>query len=153
LFAFIQADLNSYRPKFENGFGFPDAGPSFESAEPRFPKSLYLIRPLFTSYELNPVALTAQENVPIPEGLDLDAWFVPPPPEPIIQINTDADGGIEKKKTKKGKKGKGREVNGGTSKSSGKKKVKEEGSGVVLAPIEPEVETVEERAEKERVRI
>jgi AP-3 complex subunit delta-1 len=32
---------------------------------------------------LNPVAATAQGKVPIPEGLDLDAWINEPPPAPV----------------------------------------------------------------------
>ena len=36
---------------------------------------------VFFAGELNPVALKAQKKVPIPEGLDLDAWINEPPPE------------------------------------------------------------------------
>ncbi|KAJ7897229.1 Adaptor protein complex AP-3 delta subunit [Mycena olivaceomarginata] len=101
LFAFIQADLNAYKPKpVDNPFA--EAASSFDpigTAEPRFPKSLYLIQPLHEVYELNPVALAAQASVPIPDGLDLDAWI-----------------------------GKGKEVNGAKAKN-GKKKHKEEGNG------------------------
>ncbi|CAG8646048.1 270_t:CDS:2, partial [Paraglomus occultum] len=35
---------------------------------------------LFFAYELNPVAPKAQKKVPIPAGLDLDAWINEPPP-------------------------------------------------------------------------
>ncbi|CAI2181272.1 3859_t:CDS:10 [Funneliformis geosporum] len=38
------------------------------------------LSPLFFSYELNPVAPKAQKKVPIPEGLDLDAWINEPLP-------------------------------------------------------------------------
>jgi len=111
---------------------------------------LYLIGPLFTIYELNPVALTAQASVPVPEGLDLDAWIVPPPKD--VVANGWADDGDEagRRQTKKSKKGKGKEVNGAKAKST-KKKLKAEGDGVVLTPAEPDVETVDERAERERV--
>ena len=34
--------------------------------------------PIFFSGELNPVASKAQKKVPIPEGLDLDAWINEP---------------------------------------------------------------------------
>ena len=34
--------------------------------------------PVFFSGELNPVASKAQKKVPIPEGLDLDAWINEP---------------------------------------------------------------------------
>ena len=36
---------------------------------------------LFFADELNPVAPKAQKKVPIPEGLDLDAWINEPPSE------------------------------------------------------------------------
>ncbi|CAG8678163.1 2966_t:CDS:10, partial [Racocetra fulgida] len=36
---------------------------------------------LFFSYELNPVAPKAQKKVPVPDGLDLDAWINEPLPE------------------------------------------------------------------------
>jgi hypothetical protein len=39
------------------------------------------LSPLFFSFELNPVAPKAQKKVPIPEGLDLDAWINEPLPE------------------------------------------------------------------------
>lgn len=118
-------------------------------AEPRFPKSLYLIQPLYSSYGLNPVATNAQASVPIPDGLDLDAWIVPPPPEPVSQLD-------EERKLKKSKKGKGKEVNGTKSKNGKKKKHRENDddseNGVVLTPALVEVESAEERAERERVR-
>jgi len=37
---------------------------------------------VFFAGELNPVAPKAQRKVPVPEGLDLDAWINEPPPEP-----------------------------------------------------------------------
>ncbi|VDO08075.1 unnamed protein product [Rodentolepis nana] len=51
--------------------------------------------------ELNPVAPKAQRKVPVPEGLDLDAWINPPP-----QVNSNASSeGIfgSEKKSKKSK--------------------------------------------------
>ncbi|KAJ7459062.1 adaptin N terminal region-domain-containing protein [Mycena galericulata] len=147
LFTFIQADLNAYRPRpVDNPFA--EAASSFDpmaSAEPRFPKSLYLIQPLYGSYELNPVALAAQASVPIPEGLDLDAWIVAPPPEPVAEADAEA-------KARKVKKGKGKEVNG-TKAKMGKKKHKEEingGDGVTLTPPEDDVETPEKALEREQ---
>ncbi|KAJ7269381.1 adaptin N terminal region-domain-containing protein [Mycena haematopus] len=141
LFTFIQADLNAYRPKpVDNPFA--EASSSFDpiAGEPRFPKSLYLLQPLHGAYELNPVALAAQASVPIPDGLDLDAWFIPPPPEPAPQVDPDS-------KVRKVKKGKGKEVNGSKAKNGKKKHKEEEGNGVVLVPLdhEDEVETLEER--------
>ncbi|KAF7337542.1 AP-3 complex subunit delta [Mycena sanguinolenta] len=141
LFTFIQADLNAYRPKpVDNPFA--EASSSFDpiAGEPRFPKSLYLLEPLHGAYELNPVAFAAQASVPIPDGLDLDVWFVPPPPEPTPQVDSES-------KVRKVKKGKGKEVNGGKAKNGKKKHKGEEENGVVLAPPdhEDEIETPEER--------
>jgi len=45
--------------------------------EPGFPKSLQLIHPLFSAYELNAVATAAQDSVSLPPGLDLDFEIVP----------------------------------------------------------------------------
>jgi AP-3 complex subunit delta-1 len=149
LFIFIQKDLGTHRP-YDNGFSFDDAGSSsFDPiAEPRFPKSLYLIRPLFTAHELNPVASTAQASVPIPEGLDLDAWIVPSQQERVV--DEDVDDVV--RKAKKSKKGKGKETNG-TKAKSGKRKKKDDEFRDTVIPLESEVETEEERAERERVHI
>ncbi|CAG8496630.1 6148_t:CDS:10 [Ambispora leptoticha] len=45
------------------------------------PSIITELPPLFFSYELNPVAPKAQKKVPIPEGLDLDAWINEPLPD------------------------------------------------------------------------
>lgn len=115
------------------------------STEPRFPKSLYLIGPLFSTYELNPVAANAQASVPIPEGLDLDAWIVP---SEALACAEDADDGIESQ-FKTSKKGKEREMNGKSKK--GKKKRKDD-SNVVANPVPVPVETADDRLEVEQVR-
>ncbi|KAK0217615.1 adaptin N terminal region-domain-containing protein [Armillaria nabsnona] len=138
LFRFIQADLDSHHPIQETTFS--EASSSFDPiAEPRFPKSLYLIRPLFSAYQLNPVGAAAQESVPVPEGLDLDAWIVLPPPKPSDGLNG---------KVKKSKKGKEKDTNGVKS-----KKKRKEGNGPlhedVLTPTIVE-ETAEERAERQQ---
>jgi AP-3 complex subunit delta-1 len=147
LFTFISADLDAYRPKPQSST--PSlAGPSsidvVSPDEPRFPKSLYLIQPLFSDYELNPVALHAQASVPVPEGLDLDAWIVQPPQE---------ESHHEERKAKKVKKGKGKELNGKKAKGKRREIEQEElgGDPNVLAPAEPEYQTAEEIAERERV--
>lgn len=44
---------------------------------PNFPKSLQLIHPLSSTFELNAVASEAQDKVRFPEGLDLDTDIVP----------------------------------------------------------------------------
>ncbi|KAK7040144.1 AP-3 complex subunit delta [Paramarasmius palmivorus] len=143
LFNFIQADLNNHRPRNDTF-----AGTSLDPiSEPHFPKSLFLIQPLFSSYPLNPVAQTAQASVPVPEGLDLDAWIIPPPA--VVELKMD-----EEKKAKKSKKGKGKEVDG--SKSRNAKKRREEANGnetngdVLIPTVEPE--SPEERAEREKRR-
>lgn len=107
---------------------------------------MYLIQPLHGAYELNPVALAAQGSVLIPDGLDLDAWIVPPPKEPAPELDAEA-------KARKVKKGKGKEVNG-TKAKTGKKKHKDEineGNGVVLTPPEDDMETPEQALERAQV--
>ncbi|KIJ53612.1 hypothetical protein M422DRAFT_222276 [Sphaerobolus stellatus SS14] len=144
LFAFINADVSSFKPKpkpiapvYEIDDGFIDT-PS--PSEPEFPKSLYLISPLTTAYELTPVAPEAQESVPVPDGLNLDMWIIPPPKEEVVQ-----NGVTEKKK----KKGKGKEkAENGVAKAK-KRKDKSLRDSETLQ--EPE-ETPEEAAERERRR-
>ncbi|KAF8240817.1 Ap3d1 protein [Tricholoma matsutake] len=146
LFNFIRADLNAHRPK-PQGFSLPVPSTSFDpiaSTELRFPKSLYLIQPLFGSYELNPVALSAQASVSVPEGLNLDAWIVTPPREVVPAAEE-----LPEKKIKKGKKGKAKEMDG-SSLMSGRKRLKQEKNGDLLTPAEPEIETPEEQAERAR---
>ena len=115
LFKFIQADLNSFKPKPKNEYpnGFADATTSaFDpvgTIDPDFPKSLYLLQPLFCGYDLNPVAEDAQASVPVPEGLDLDDWSVP-------RAKPSAPG--EEKRKKKDKKGKGKDTGADSARSS-----------------------------------
>ncbi|KAG6889341.1 hypothetical protein C0995_001749 [Termitomyces sp. Mi166 len=142
LFRFIQADLDAHRPTSLTPFS-PDSG--LDTPEPRFPKSLYLIEPLSTTYELNPVAINAQASVPIPEGLDLDTWIVPPPKEVVADQPPD--------KKKKGKKGKEKEIGGSKVKGSKKKKKAKVEYGDVLAPVEETPEEVAERARRKAERL
>ncbi|SAM07133.1 hypothetical protein [Absidia glauca] len=44
---------------------------------------------LFFIYELNPVAPKAQKKVPVPEGLDLDAWINAPLPDLMHDVYSD----------------------------------------------------------------
>lgn len=149
LFSFIQADLAAHRAKpvaVDPIYGdFSDAGPSDvnTSSDPRFPKSLYLIRPLFAGHELNPVAQAAQSSVPVPNGLNLDAWIVPPPKEPEEESTP---------KVKKSRKGKEKEANGVKHRSTKKKETHQSDFEETksAAPVELE-ETPEQEAERERV--
>jgi len=152
LFTFISADINSYRPRPDIVSQGPTAGPSSSAGEltpleePRFPKSLYLIHPLFSGYELNPVGTNAQTSVVIPEGLDLDSWIVPPPREAVPHNVDDEKEGSGKKV--RSKKGKGKDV--GSAATSKKKKAKENGDHTMLIPADFE-ETPEESVQREKV--
>lgn len=101
-----------------------------------------MIGPLNSSYELNPVAREAQASVPVPEGLDLDSWIIPPPKEDVMDALDGMTNGVARKK-----KGKGKEK---AEKGAVKGKKKEKGISLVDMQAE-ETETAEERAERERV--
>ncbi|KAL7424899.1 AP-3 complex subunit delta [Cryptotrichosporon argae] len=84
LFSFVDADLRNHVPPSKpSASAVPDvhggfeAEPSNGAADPPYPKSLFLFRPLFMSHELNSVAARAQEAVRIPDGLNLDIDIVP----------------------------------------------------------------------------
>ncbi|KAI0964144.1 hypothetical protein AcW1_001032 [Taiwanofungus camphoratus] len=149
LFTFIRADLNSYRPITEDGLSYGDSNTSSStpslSTQPNFPKSLFLIRPLSATYELNAVASTAQASVSIPEGLDLDAWIVQPPKAVTNGVEQVEEGLGERKKNSK----KGKEKATARSKAKGKK-LDREGHGNEIVPAQEIIETEEERAERER---
>lgn len=154
LFTFIKRDLATHRPKSDSVFADTsstsltvfDAPPI---GSPSFPKSLYLIHPLCSAYELNPVASVAQTSVPIPDGLDLDAWIVPSMQVPLPDEDEGAGEVASEKKVKKSKKGKEKE-SAGRSKFKGTKKRKED-EGIEELIAQEEVETPEEMAEREQV--
>lgn len=81
LFQFIQADLAAHKPPRPDGAqdDMAELNDGFGAAtnDPPYPKSLFLLQPLFTTYEMAPVAYKAQESVRIPEGLNLDSEIVP----------------------------------------------------------------------------
>ncbi|WVQ79529.1 hypothetical protein IAT38_001628 [Cryptococcus sp. DSM 104549] len=93
LLGFVQADLQHHTPpkeepirsssksdipELEGGFADTDSPSSGDNtSDPPYPKSLFLFQPLFTSHELNAVALHAQGSVHLPPGLDLDSEIVP----------------------------------------------------------------------------
>ncbi|KAG9083251.1 AP-3 complex subunit delta [Ceratobasidium sp. 370] len=132
LFRFIQADVRGFEVKqttvVESSEGTAAEPPS---GEPSYPKSMYLLQPLRVSFELNYVAPHAQSAVPVPEGLDLDRWIVPPP-----KVKHQEDD-VSKKPKKSKAKGKEKGATG----KKGKKKA------------EPEVEEApEEKAAREKAR-
>ena len=143
LFAFINADLSQFKPRPTESFAFASGSDGFDpgTTEPEFPKSLYLILPLVSAHPLNPVASAAQANVPIPEGLDLDKWIVPPPKNVVPTPTAEEE---ERGRRSKKKKGKKKEANG---------KVKEKPTSKLLQEdaLTPAPETEEEKAERERV--
>ena len=94
-----------------------------------------------SAYPLNPVASAAQTNVPIPEGLDLDKWIVPPPKSVVSKPVTEEEGRGRRSKKKKGKQ---KEVNGKVKEKPTNKQLQED----ALVPV---AETEEEKAERERV--
>ena len=94
-----------------------------------------------SAYPLNPVASGAQTNVPIPEGLDLDKWIVPPPKSVVSKPVTEEEGRGRRSKKKKGKQ---KEVNGKVKGKPTNKQLQED----ALVPV---AETEEEKAERERV--
>ncbi|EPT03380.1 hypothetical protein FOMPIDRAFT_1022378 [Fomitopsis schrenkii] len=158
LFTFVRADLAAYRPKADAGFdmsislgagfgdGFNEVGfGDAPSQDPGFPKSLYLIRPLFSAYELNAVAAEAQSLVEIPEDLNLDAWIVSPPREFTDHFEPDDVLEPKKKKSKKSK-----EKEHGPGKGKGKSKNHRQPDGGDVAGTSQPTETAEERAERER---
>lgn len=145
LFNFIRADLASHRP--------PEADLTASSQvdetnlNPTYPKSLLLINPLFSAYELNSVNLAAQDSIPVPESVDLDAWIVPPPrefTEPDAAATDDTQTGerrAAKKKLKSKAKGKGKERGSNAD---------THGPQTDLIPSLGPSETEEERAEREK---
>lgn len=151
LFAFVHADLSSYNPTkkapqpvapadLENGF--VDGPSSTAPAELNYPKSLYILQPLFATYALNPVATEAQASIAAPDGLDIDAWIIPKAkPMPIV-IRGEFEGD-EKKRKKKSKKGKERDE-GGSGKARKKSSKKKEKVGEEEAEM-----TLEEQKEAE----
>jgi len=147
LFNFIRADLASRRLEEDSTTSLPV---DETNQNPAYPKSLLLIDPLFSVYELNSVNIAAQDSIPVPEFLDLDAWIVPPPREftlPDPAVPDDTQSGEQRPIKKK-------------LKSKGKGKGKEKGSevGTQGPPTDPipslgRSETEEDRVEREKRRL
>ncbi|CCL98144.1 uncharacterized protein FIBRA_00138 [Fibroporia radiculosa] len=153
LFTFIRADMNVYRPTADNTSAFSDPSSanfdSSPSAEPNFPKSLFLIRPLFAAYELNAVALTAQASIAIPDGLNLDAWIVSPPIDTVEAGELDDVEPAEERRKMKSRKGKEKDNSG--KRKSKKKAVGDTEDEVIVGTSTPYTfETEKERTERER---
>jgi AP-3 complex subunit delta-1 len=144
LLTFIRADLASFRPEDDSTTGPPV---DETSQNPAYPKSLLLINPLFSAYELNSVNTAAQDSIPVPESLDLDAWIVPPPREYTMPEAVPADYTPEGERpsVKKKLKGKG--------KHKGKEKMSQAatyGSQTEPIPSPGLSETEEDKAELEK---
>lgn len=111
LFVLIEADLGSFKPLsqapeylYEDDASNVFARDSVNSTgDLRFPRSLLLVRPLHTAYELRPVGPEVQRQIKPPPGLDLDSWIVPPPKKAVLARAIDEEGVTIKKKKKKGK--------------------------------------------------
>ena len=129
LLVLVRRGLDVPRPveRAENGFGStgeePYDGRGFEESGAKLPPAcLGLLAPLFGAHELNPVNPKAQSMVALPEGLDLELVIVPRArrrEEQEQEEEVDEFGrtvgratvvleGEERKKGKKGVKGKGR---------------------------------------------
>jgi AP-3 complex subunit delta-1 len=121
--------------------------PANGAGDPRFPKSLLLVRPLHTAYELRSVGPEMQRQIKPPPGLDLDAWIVPPPKKAVPARAVDQEVTIRKKK----KKGKEKIITGGDEVSV--KKKKKSGTATPEVKRHSDAPTPEEAAELERVGI
>lgn len=134
-----------YEDNASNAFAKDSAN---STGEPRFPKSLLLVRPLHTAYELKPVGPDTQRQIKPPAGLDLDAWIVPPPKKAIpVRAVDEGEVAIRKKK----KKGKEKAIIGGDEVSL--KKKKKSGTATPDVKKHSDALTPEEAMELERVGI
>ena len=80
LLSFVEADIRTHitpLPKLNTDTPSPDGGFDNGHENPPYPKSLFLFQPLFSTYELNAIALEAQESIAPPDGVDMDHDFVP----------------------------------------------------------------------------
>ncbi|KZV96926.1 hypothetical protein EXIGLDRAFT_764838, partial [Exidia glandulosa HHB12029] len=155
LLAFLRADLAAHTPQpvspraelDPDAYGFAEPEPQQEIGSLHFPKSLLLLQPLFSTPDFGPVAPDAQASVPLPVGIDLDAWIVPPPApvRPVVE-KEDYDEPSTRKNGKAKTKGKGKEKENG---EPVKKKKKRDVGGTDVTSPQP-LETPEERAERER---
>jgi len=160
LLNFVEADLRNHVPAKQKmpASEMPEIEGGFEAEQstgdnPPYPKSLFLLQPLFTGHEMNAVAAQAQSAVRLPEGLDLDRDFVPGGGFPTdlerdendesedekgLDLGTGGGKGMEELRRVLREQDAEEKRKGKKSKGKGKK-----ADGEVLSP--------EERAEKDRV--
>lgn len=109
LFRLLDADLSSSKPPTAHTSSQDsyNAEPAYENAfaeecstsesnnkeveQPNYPKSLFLLRPLFTGYEINSIGYKAQESVKLPDDLDLDATLVDWKPDDNLDLDFPED--------------------------------------------------------------
>jgi len=90
------------------------------------------------------VADSAQASVAIPDGVDLDAWFVPPPVETIVADRAD----LQQKKKKKSR----AKVDGLVTSTPQKSRTPVTPEGEALTPVgDSDEESAESRAARARV--
>ncbi|KAJ9117176.1 hypothetical protein QFC20_000319 [Naganishia adeliensis] len=188
LFRLLEADLSASKPpsaerrsqdafaaepEFENAFAEDNANSdkneNGDSAQPNYPKSLFLLRPLFTGYEMNSIGYKAQESVKVPDDLDLEATLVDWTPDETLDFEFPTEtaddeedmgqgGGanleelrrVLKGSSGKSKKGKGKRVNDdGTEETreeraarKAARKAKQKDNPYYLNDIEDDVDTI-----------
>jgi hypothetical protein len=87
IFTLIRNDLEQKNSSENRKEDKEDMNVSVErviDVQPDYPKSAYLLLPLFAAYELNPVEYKAQERVEVPDSLDLSKPFVDPETLPTL---------------------------------------------------------------------
>lgn len=93
LLQFIRADLH----KLPSTPSTSDSSPF--TSDPTYPKSLRLISPLSSTFQMAAVAPEAQSRVKVPDGLDLDLAIVPPSIAfPDLEVKKEKKKGKKKKK-------------------------------------------------------
>lgn len=167
LFAFVKADISARQAKVSaaaTASTSPKDGPSTSATfEPGYPKSLFLIQPLHAR-PLRPipqaqvpvgssriVPTLKRLRVPVPEGLDLDAWIVPPPKSAVRRVDEDDENSPSSSAISvKRKKGKDK-ADGTEGKTKTKKKKAKDSADAPVSPALASGESAEEIAARARV--
>lgn len=139
LFAFVKADISAHQVKLQANVSASDESKSTAALEPVYPKSLFLVQPLHARI-LRPIPSDAAAGtstskretkvirVPIPEGLNLDAWIVPPP-KSAIRLQDEDENAAPSTYMTSGKKKRGKEKTDGSKvKAKSKSKKAKEGA-------------------------